>query len=1055
MDSRRWTDEKNLEWSSGLRRVSLVAELEVDDDDLDHAREVFGSVLRLNPAQEVARHHPAFLLVCLTATGMASWEEGTFYAKVAQALNCSKRSAEDVTRFFPECLDRFGLPRFDEAGGMRWVTPVLLHGGIPLDHLDELLDLVTSRRRRDPTVSGDSFVEWARLNSRALATQPKALVRFLQYGGEFAPDLVGRVLDYVDERDVVLPRGVRERLALLAAQGRVVRSADRREARPSFALHDDGVVVVRLPGVQPTGSSRDVEWRVHQGPLTETFRAVAPWTAGPRRTDPLTVEVHGPVRTVTVERDGAASELPLVQAEDPMLVFDADGELVPRTRAIPAGPVTLMWPGSVEDPPRDGLGNAFVGDDLDLPYGWERWARRETVVSPGTAVHWHQYPAHRVAGFDRARVIVESELEWVHAADGYNVTVQRPTVALPQRDRPEDWVVQVSTRDGVVLERTRATAHRVDLLRSQPRPLVADLVVSVKGPLGRGVTRRAVVAEGLEADSTPDHRGLVPPDGLAPAQVRLSRGDQLLHTVTFSPEQMSHDVQLEGLTLVVTPPHTALSWVDNDVPGPWTVQPVTLTAEQVRKAVIHVRGLPPGTRAVVTFTTGLLRHEVVPRHARGDACLFDLSALTDSVRQEGSGTLFLTAGGPPTRIGAIRPAQLATRIELEHDRLDVDLTVSETLELVVYRLGAPWEPGRVLALAEHRVALPADLRGRGPLRVQVRRVDEWTQASTASFPSLGADVFDVDQAWHADREDEGDEAVAAVLLGALDASASSPTPQGLAHALEALALPRLPYVLKTGSPRQGLAHLLSLHPPMSLEAVHRSTASTSQLTVALAESGLVHAPAVDTERPDLVEPLLARCPVAAMLSVSAAVERHGVTHPAAGLQAAALGDCLVDLWGGQPDDMRAGRFEPQFEERPELPKFAYDYLAPVPTVLLDADSRVAACYRMWQARAQLSNVAALAMPAIHRTRQALASDGLEAALWPYVQQRLSHDGVIALPALSIALALLARVAAHRDGAARQQAVRLGSVHADLARHAPDLVAIDLVRADAAVIGATR
>lgn len=1050
MDDRTWTDEKNVEWSRGLRRVSLVAELEVDDDDAERARAIFGGVLRLNRVELVARNHPAFLLVCLTATGMASWEEGTFYAKVAAALGCTKTDAEEVTRCFPRCLDRFGLPRFDEAGGMRWVTPVLLHGGIPLDHLDELLDLAAARRHRDPTLSGDTLVEWARLHPTALTNQPKALVRFLQYGGEFAPDLVARVLDYVDERDAPLPRRVRERLALLAAQGRVVRSTDRREARATFALQDDGAVVVRLPSVQPAGSTREVEWRVHQGEHTDTFRAAARWATGPVRTDPLTVEVRMPVRTVTVERDGTASELPLVQADDPLLVFDADGELVPRTRAIPAGVVTLMWPGAANEPPRDLRGDVLVGDDLDVPYGWERWSCLQTVVAAGERVGWRSCPAHRVAGVDRARVDVGPELEWIRAADGYKVTAARPTVQLPRTDRPEDWVVQVARRDGTVLERITPQSHTVHLLTGHERPIAADLVISVKGPLGRGVVRRVVVAENLDARSDPAYRRLAPPDGLEVARVELRRGGDLISDVVLGPSEASGGLDLDGLSLAVTPPHLALSWVQAGIPGPWTVEPLVLTGEQLLDSVVHVRGLPPTVRPTMSFVSGPLRHEVVARGVVGGAARFELSTLSDSVRRSASGTLFLSAGEQPLRIGAIRPAQLAARVELEHDRLDVDSTVSEPLELVVYRLAAPWEPGRVLA-ADHGCApLPADLRGRGPLRVQARRADEWSAPAVNAVPAPGTDVFDVDQHWDATREDDDTRAVAAILVGAPQPAPVDPSPAGLARAIEALTLPHLP---APHGARLALGLLLRQSPSTSLEAVGRTTASTPQITQALVAAGLTRAPAVGMERPDLVESLLARSAVAAMMAVSAAVGRHGIAHPAAGLQAATLGDCLVDLWGGRPDHLPVGRFEPAFENRPDLPKLAYDFLAPVPTVLLDDDSRTAACYQMWQARTRLLDVAGYAMPAINRVRKALQRDGLDDALWPHIQRRLSHDGVIALPALSIALALLARSAAHGAGGAEQDADPLGRVHADLARHAPDLVAIDLVRADAAVIGA--
>ena len=45
-------------------------------------------------------------------------------------------------------------------------------------------------------------------------------------------------------------------------------------------------------------------------------------------------------------------------------------------------------------------------------------------------------------------------------------------------------------------------------------------------------------------------------------------------------------------------------------------------------------------------------------------------------------------------------------------------------------------------------------------------------------------------------------------------------------------------------------------------------------------------------------------------------------------------------------------------------KTVYDYLDPVPGLMLDADTRVASCYEMWTARGQLADVARGAMATI-------------------------------------------------------------------------------------------
>ena len=216
---------------------------------------------------------------------------------------------EEATQAYHEALLRFNLPPFAEAGGMRWVTPVLLHGAVPLDHLDELLDLLAIRRRRDPSLTGESFVESARIARRELAVRPRALTRFLEFGGDFAPDFVSRVIDFVDGEEVVLPRRSIERLREVLATGRG-RTATPREARPSLAMIVDGSIVLRLPPVRPS-RGREVLWTVQLGDAPVQRREEIPWDERHHKTRGATIEVPRPVREITVMRDGFCGGHPL------------------------------------------------------------------------------------------------------------------------------------------------------------------------------------------------------------------------------------------------------------------------------------------------------------------------------------------------------------------------------------------------------------------------------------------------------------------------------------------------------------------------------------------------------------------------------------------------------------------------------------------------------------------------------------------------------------------------------------------------------------------------
>lgn len=1048
MSTRQWVDDRNLEWSARLRRVSLVAELEVDDDDLERAERVLSLQLQENAAKLVAQHHPAFLLVALTSAGMRSWEEGTFYAKVAATLEIRKDQAEAATLSFRDCLRRFNLPTFEEAKGMRWVTPVLLHGAVPLDHLDELLDLLAFRRRRDPSLTGESFVEWARLPGNSLTGQPKALTRFLVYGGDFAPDYVGRVLDLIDGGDAALPRRAAQRLQELLLTGRGP-AAGRRALRPTIAVTREESVVVRLPPVKPL-RGRSVTWRVHFGDRVVERIAQVPWTDRGQTTEGISLDITTPLRDLTVEWDGATAVLPFVRSEDPLLLFDADGELVAPTRAVPVGLVTVMWPRILTTAavPTDREGHELVGVERDPPYGWEGWSVLRTSVSPGDAVRLGTGPWRRVVGNDRARVAIGPVIPGLLTSDGREVTSELPVVELPVETDPGDWTVLVSDADGKLVERVVPVTTSVPLLAGRASPFVGDLTVVVRGPLGRGTSRRAAVAERVDLTPTPPHRRLVIDGGLEPATVDLRRGGGSLATVALGRKEHRADVMLEGHVFVVEPTHVAFSLVESGIPGPWVTEPLSLSQGSIEECVLRIKGLPLGASPLLVLRTGAEGQQVRSSGAGRTSHEFKLSAFSDLARRVGSGTLFL-ATEELASIGTLRPARLIDAPSYADGRLTVQALVGAKLEFVLHRHAAPWLGGTVLPVEPEGTSLPASLVGRGPLRVRVRTADEWTPDPTDTFPRRATDVFDIPMLWAPDGEDPEVVAVCRILVGAPGDPTEAVTGRTLARVLEVVAADANLGIETTK--RWALTRLLGEHPQRALEGVLETRAATPQITMALVESGLVAGPVESLRCDELVESLLSRSSLAAVLAASAGLGTpNGSPVRIGDLLTTALGDDLPLLWSGACDDVKLGRFEPEFAAIPERVRSLYRLLDPVPGRMLDGDTRIAAVYEMWEARGHLNEASESALATINVARRVIMAEA--SRLWPMVQGRLSQDGVIALPVLSVALALVARLAAWRGGDARTFIAQRARLYTSLARQAPSLVAIDLVRADAAVIG---
>ena len=1044
--TRAWVVERNRQWSADLRQASLVGEIEVDDDDLDRAVKLFGAYLRVNSADRVASHDPAFFLVAMTAAGQRSWAEGTFYSKVAETLGVHKDLATDATHVYQKCLRRFSLPTFGDIG-LRWVTPVLLHGTVPLGDLADLLEVLSSRRQVDRTMTGESFVEWARLSAGRLTNRPKAMTRFLEHGGDFAADFVGRVMDLADGEEVILPRRVTNHLRELLSEGHGV-SRVVREARPSVALTLEGDIVMRLPPVRPE-TGRVVEWRVHLGDRVVECHVEVPWQAGKSNAPGATVSVGGPLRDVVVERDGTSATIPFVRSEDPLLVFDADGQFVLPTRPVPPGRSMIIWPSNKTPRMRDE--GEVVGIEKDVPYGWEGWTLVEVDLNVGDALRLDDGPLHRVAGANQSRVVVGPVVAGLFTEDGREVTGALPVVELPADARPGDWTITVSDALGERIDHITAGSTSIPVLASRVEPFVGDIEVAVRGPLGRGVTRKVAVAAGVIVESLPTHRSLAQSGGLMPANVRIVRDGTELASVGLNAVDLRARVTLDGVrALVVEPPHIAFSLVTDGRVGAWTSEPFSLTEPALAGAVLRVRGLVDAHNARLVFRSGDATQVCQPGAVRRGVVEFRLAAFRDLVQKVGSGVIMLRTE-KLALVVTVRPHRLIEAIRYDRGLLTVDALVTEPLELVLHRCAAPWEPGTALPIEDGLVKVPDDLNHRGPLRVQARVLSDWFALATDAFPRRGVDVEDIPMLWDGSREPAATRAISRALVMAPADDSDPITAQTMGSALEVLASPNT----ASSEGRRAVTRLVAAHPREAVQGVLRTRAATHAITLSLVESGVVSAPPASIQAAGDVEALLMRSPLAATLAASAAPSEVTAqrTSDASILLAQELGEDFLTLSQGRPDDAKLGRFEPEFASRPDQVKIFYDFLDPVPAKFLDGDTRIAAVYEMWQARSHLTKAADAALPTINVARKIIGSEVPQ--LWQMVEARLTQDGVIALPALSIALALIARIAAWREGPARQLTQTRVETHSLLARHAPMLTAIDLVRADAAVIGASR
>ncbi len=1089
---------RESEWAPSLRAVSLVAEIDAPEE---HARQVIralGRVAWSTPYPDrhrlLTRQYPACLVVGLAGVGAVGYEQGDYWTAVHNEV----WGQIDQTlwgRAFRANLDHFRLARFQGLPQVN-VGEILMHAGIPAYCLGDLLNLLLQRQSRDPGLTGESFLAWALAPGREsrLNGTDKPVQRFLQRGGDYAADLIDRCLDLLER--LRQPGFTADGLGLsphliakaqaLAEAGHLdwTGSSDRSNSatspaqqRPHLELEPFGRgLLVWLPPVHDALDGR-VMWRLRFDGEVDSVVSQSRWP-GTRETAPATaVAIARPSRQVAVELAGYDQEyeLDLVDPRDPLLVFTADGRRMPATSGLPPEPVWLLYPQE-----SDGGGPLELrveGDLLDTyevpaPYGWLGWTLLRADLRQVTQLRLGDGTPRRVKGARRAQLQLAPPLPGVSSLAGAPVIGTAPQLVLPtDRGVTTEWSIRIRRPGSGQQLHTESLSVNddttIDPWRDLDRPLVGAYEITVRGPLGRGLSRTLEFAEGLSAVAHPGWRAITA-DGLEPATVGaratlpgLSVTSAAIH---LSSTETTAELQLDsisgGTTVRVTPAHMAVQRLDGGSRAEWSLQPLRLDTETIGQGELLVR-LPRVTDArLIVRSAGRELQTVVSGATYGQPMArFRLADIADTVCAHGLAQLDVRLDGQDFPVARCTPRRLANSVSVEDDRLVlVDGVRAEGLTAGLYQVYAPWQPPYITHLTADLVSdpLPTQVTTVGPLVVLLRIEDPWVPADWPDWPGRENAHDIADLTWEATGQDPAGEALSAYLAGTGDL----PDRPDLAPLLFSL-YPRAEEIRARGVTVdvRGTAVLLRRHPAAALAALTKHEASADQVVAPLVHSGLVTLPPGRYVDEAAEVRLWTASPLAGMLASA-----HRLVDIASHVDlreqiAAVCGVVAEQLLAGGPDPYETvGRFDQSAERLALLPREERDRvwraMRIVPGGLLDADERLAAARHLFEVRVRpgLGRVSSEAEGLLRSLRQPLAELGGPRAV-AAVQARQPTRGWRALPALSLAFAFVARLAARGHTALEPHLPRILTHHARLARSAPRLVTIDLLLAEFLLTGA--
>jgi len=409
-----------------ISAVSLIGELPLTADILEDLRDAVSRLIKrrglLEASQTLRDSYPCCLAVFLVIHGVFHYDQGRYWPAINELVSAAaghSRSVEsDWGNFFLTFLGQRGLATFPELERtLKYVTPILLHGGIPQYCLDDYFQLIFVRY--DDVLKDVRFpMPEATLETLALIADRSAadrpVARLIKHGGAFARDLLARTIELariVEERtslpdpaEIGLPQRVIDRYATWKHARRHApreRETGWRPRRPELWLDPWGEgVYLELPAQQlPHGERPTASWVLKsQGSSKKrsiASRFISPgWETSPDR---LVLEPSRDRYSVTFS-DGRDIEqswsLPGLSPDQPLMVFEPESGTFLRTPAgVPARELWLLF-------------DARVGLDI---LGGRKLAELPRLVGAWQGLrveHWDLRGArHIVAGSQQVGVI--------------------------------------------------------------------------------------------------------------------------------------------------------------------------------------------------------------------------------------------------------------------------------------------------------------------------------------------------------------------------------------------------------------------------------------------------------------------------------------------------------------------------------------------------------------------------------------------------------------------------------------------------------------------------
>ncbi|MGW6694934.1 hypothetical protein ACWF62_14300 [Rhodococcus sp. NPDC054953] len=997
----------------GLEKVGLFFELNLDEDELHRAQELFGQIAghdgRVGAYSMLITRYPALTLATLVGHAGLAYQQGRYWDSFWDELSLERDPDFENTlrRNLGDLLRKVGLREFPEFRGPNYVMAMAMHAGIPVHCLADLVAVIEGHVRQGRDPNGAALLEWLTAPGvhNRMNTLDMPVRNFLRYGGDIAVDILDRIIEFLaftlDEPEVwnnleldtsttglptVLLNGLIEQLHqrpfLSTDTGPSTARGIRRRRNPEigYSVPDDELVVA----VPYPENAADAPWKVTVAGNTREVYAEAGWGVDDGEHPPTPVAVTAPARELSVvhEASRANHTVSVFDSADPLLLFTLDGKLIRRSSVLPRGLVLAMHPKDAAV--IDAATNTPVraSDDPRVPSGWTGW-RVGTIDLKGhdsillRRAGREDGPVRGVRALGSPTFVPAEPIPGLYTPNGLRVYGELPSVDLPPHlgGEPVAWTVR-ARRSGdrkwlVDCEWESDTVETsLDPFDGVEDVLLGLYEIEITGVGGVGQRHTLFLAEGLAVDHGCAFRQPVP-GGLAASTSAVTSEYALTvdrTSVPFGIADRENEIRVavEGRAnkLVLRPPHLELRVDAVGTPAQWRTAPLSVSpADLGEHAVIGVRA--PGCASARFLLVDEQDRQLQLEHPdRPSENVFQLSTrrFADTAGRVGVCQLVAVVDddsgvGHRITIADVRPARLCEAVSVDGTDLVFErLADIEDPAVWVWAATAPWRPLVRLAITGGRAPLPDELRGAGDLIAQVFADDPFAIVTRPARPDR--DALRVAQpGWVRDDKPALDD-----LARFLSGVGQPPmVPDAAAGSWSALAL--LPWDRADADSerlRGGLIRILGRHPRAALDALGASTIPQDEMMSLLIRTQLVDRP---YSANDTLNDLHQNAWVGCMIEISDLPSLRDRGRAVAGERAETLayletqgGGVLIDLLrGGKMGDPRTGVFDPTVLNlhvmAPERLEELFEQVRLVPGALLDIDTRTTATADAFHRRA--------------------------------------------------------------------------------------------------------